>query len=202
MATLFPRPDYSAFYNPLFDHSAGTTLQVGFNPILRGYVTSDYQEGDILTEPVTSPVLFQEDLNMLEDVTRWKITYNPASDTYMIQSDDWDWRGIHAQFASWKANFACSRYQYRSEFFCYLVHVSFCSLTCLLPCTIYLCSTAQSAIWLVCMNSVLSVAPAIANSPPFTSEVLLYIKNGRHLHTGRLWKQYMNTFIHSTNVQG
>ena len=61
----------------------------------------------------------------------------------------------------------CSRYQYRSEFSCYLVDTSFCSLNCLLPWTIYLFSTAKTAIWLVRVNCLWqSVSQAIANSPP------------------------------------
>ena len=85
MATRFLRP---AFYNPFFDLSAGTTLEVGFNPILRGYVTSDFQEGDILTGQVTTPVLFEVDVTMLDYTTYWKITCDPCSGTYMIQRDN------------------------------------------------------------------------------------------------------------------
>ena len=71
----------------LFVHSAKSTLQVKFNHILRGYVTSNYQEGNILRGPVTSPVLFMEDITKLDEVTYWKITYNPASGTYAVQRE-------------------------------------------------------------------------------------------------------------------
>lgn len=86
MATRLLRPDYSAFYNP---YSAGTTIQIArFNHVIRGYVTSDFKEGDILTRQVTVPVLFEEDLIYLDDVTYWKIVYNRGSDTYRIERDD------------------------------------------------------------------------------------------------------------------
>ena len=40
--------------------------------------------------------------------------------------------------------------------------------TFLLPCTIYLCSAAQSAIWLVCVNSTFSVIPSNNKLATFT----------------------------------
>ena len=70
-----------------FVHSAGSTLQVGPNCNLRGYVTSDYKEGEILKHPVNSPILFQEDITKLEEVTYWKISYDPATGIYRIQRD-------------------------------------------------------------------------------------------------------------------
>ena len=71
-----------------FNHSAGSTLHFGFNYILRGYVTSDYQEGEILRGQVNSPIIFQEDITKLEEVTHWKITCDPSSGVYAIQRAD------------------------------------------------------------------------------------------------------------------
>ena len=86
MATRFLRLDCSAFLQS-FVHSAGSTIPIRLYPIIRGYVTSDFHEGDILKERVTYPVIFEENLIDLGDVTHWKIIYNRGSDSYRIERD-------------------------------------------------------------------------------------------------------------------
>ena len=88
MATRFLRLDCSAFLQS-FVHSAGSIIPIRLYPIqfIRGYVTSDFHEGDILKERVTYPVIFEENLIDLDDVTYWKIIYNRGSDSYRIERD-------------------------------------------------------------------------------------------------------------------
>jgi hypothetical protein len=71
----------------LFFKDVGSTssAQVQFTPILRGYITTDYQETEILRGQVASPVLFNRDLTQLEEETTWKITYNAGSGVFQIE---------------------------------------------------------------------------------------------------------------------
>ena len=104
----------------------------------------------------------------------------------------------------------CSRYQYRPEFSCYLVDTSFCSLTCLLPWTIYLFSTAKTAIWLVRVNSALFVTVCLSSDSELAAfhfffffsnlKFTAFIKRPRHRHTG-VSSQKTLISIRSTNVQ-
>jgi hypothetical protein len=61
-----------------------SSAQVQFTPILRAYITTDYQETQILRGQVTSPILFNRDLTQLEEETNWKITYNAGSGKFQI----------------------------------------------------------------------------------------------------------------------
>jgi hypothetical protein len=69
-------------------HSPASAAQVQFDtPILRAYITSEYQEGSIIRTPVISPVLFSEDLSQLDEETTWKITHNAGSGVFKITQE-------------------------------------------------------------------------------------------------------------------
>ncbi|KAG1729036.1 hypothetical protein EDB19DRAFT_2042425 [Suillus lakei] len=55
-----------------------------FTPILRAYVTSDYQETQILRGEIHSPMLWDEDLAALPETTTWNLTRDAASGRYSI----------------------------------------------------------------------------------------------------------------------
>jgi len=78
-------PDYPPS-TVLFFKDVGSTssAQVQFTPILRGYITTDYQETEILRGQISSPVLFNRDLTQLEEESNWKITYNAGSGIFTI----------------------------------------------------------------------------------------------------------------------
>ena len=76
------------FFLQPFVHSNGYPVEIKFNSILRGYVTSDFEkQNTILTARISSPVLFQEDITQLEDETYWKITYNKGTKAYKIERE-------------------------------------------------------------------------------------------------------------------
>jgi hypothetical protein len=66
------------------DVGSTSSAQVQFTPILRGYISWEYEETEILRGQVVSPVLFDRDLAQLEEETTWKITYNPATGEFQI----------------------------------------------------------------------------------------------------------------------
>ena len=86
--SLFPSAKLLVFLQS-FVYSYGSSVQIKFNSILRGYVTSDFEkENLVLTGPISSPVLFEEDVTQLEDETFWRITYNKDDNTYKIVRED------------------------------------------------------------------------------------------------------------------
>ena len=85
---LFPSAKIFVFLQS-FAHSNGSSAQIKFDYTLRGYVTSDFEkENLVITGPVSSPVLFEEDVTQLEDETFWRITYNKGDNTYKIVRED------------------------------------------------------------------------------------------------------------------
>ena len=69
-------------------HSSGSQVQVKFTPVLRGYITTDYQENAVVRGQILADRLFDEDLVNLEPVTNWRITYNKGSGVYSINPDN------------------------------------------------------------------------------------------------------------------
>jgi len=63
-------------------------VQPEFIPILRGYITPDYQEGEIMKGQITPPILFTENLVRLDQDTYWKLTYNEGTGVYKIVRDE------------------------------------------------------------------------------------------------------------------
>ena len=85
--SLFPSAILFGFLQP-FVHSVDSPVEIKFNSILRGYVTSDYEKQNmVLTSSISTPPLFQEDITQLEDETYWKITYNKGSKAYKIERE-------------------------------------------------------------------------------------------------------------------
>jgi hypothetical protein len=75
--------------NPyFFFNRAKASAQIQFTPVLRGYITSDYQENAVMRGQVSSPILFNEDLVQLEESTLWRITYNSGSGAFEIKKED------------------------------------------------------------------------------------------------------------------
>jgi hypothetical protein len=52
--------------------------------MLRAYVTSDYQESEILKGEIHSPLLWERDLATLAETITWNLTWDPATDRYTI----------------------------------------------------------------------------------------------------------------------
>jgi len=75
------RPSQALVYP---DVSPRSSVIVEFIPVLKGYITSDYREGDILRGPVASPVIFKENLVNLEQNTNWIVTFDPATGQFQI----------------------------------------------------------------------------------------------------------------------
>ena len=71
----------------LFVHSAGSSVQAKFQPILRAYIVSDFRENELLTRRVSSPVLFDYDLAALPGDTYLKLTYDQGTKEYKIVLD-------------------------------------------------------------------------------------------------------------------
>ncbi|KAG1757722.1 hypothetical protein EDB19DRAFT_59526 [Suillus lakei] len=55
-----------------------------FTPVLRAYVTSGYQETQILRGEIQSPVLWDQDLAALPETTTWNLTRDAATGRYSI----------------------------------------------------------------------------------------------------------------------
>ncbi|KAG1724082.1 uncharacterized protein EDB91DRAFT_144037 [Suillus paluster] len=65
------------------EHRGKVTAQ--FTPILRAYITSDYEENTILRGAIDTPCLWKQDLAALhEENTTWNLTRNPSTGHYEI----------------------------------------------------------------------------------------------------------------------
>jgi len=65
-----------------------SSTQCEFHPVLRGYIVSDYQESQLITGQVSSPVIFKENLTDLEPKTKWRLTYSNSNGEYHITQQD------------------------------------------------------------------------------------------------------------------
>jgi hypothetical protein len=65
-------------------HRPGSSIGSQFVPVLRGYITNEYQEGQIIRSEISSPVVFSEDLAGLEQHSVWNLTYNPGTGGFAI----------------------------------------------------------------------------------------------------------------------
>ncbi|KIL59679.1 hypothetical protein M378DRAFT_996261 [Amanita muscaria Koide BX008] len=83
----FPLPRLFSLLQPIV-HSAGSSVQSEFIPILGGYITSDYKETAVLRGQISTPRHFKENLVQLPSRTNWKIEYNKDSGAYKITTDD------------------------------------------------------------------------------------------------------------------
>ena len=83
----FPSPRSFRFLQSTV-HSAGSSGDAQFTPILAGYIVAGFQENAILKARIRAPVLFQEDLTRLRPITNWKLTYDADTGSYKIEPDN------------------------------------------------------------------------------------------------------------------
>jgi hypothetical protein len=74
-------------YNSIAKFSDGSHVVAKFTPKLRAYITSDYQESQILDVAILSDVIWEEDLDGLSQSTTWSLERDPASGRYIITQD-------------------------------------------------------------------------------------------------------------------
>jgi hypothetical protein len=61
-----------------------SNVTVQFIPKLRAYVTSSFQENEILKGEIHSPLVWEIDPSLLPETTRWNFTLDLATGQYMI----------------------------------------------------------------------------------------------------------------------
>ncbi|KAG2072238.1 hypothetical protein BDR04DRAFT_415729 [Suillus decipiens] len=65
----------------------GRQATAQFTPVLRLYITSDYQENAIIRSAITPPAIWSQDLTGLAKSTTWTLKYDAASGHYtLVQS--------------------------------------------------------------------------------------------------------------------
>ncbi|KAG1771183.1 hypothetical protein EV702DRAFT_1137405 [Suillus placidus] len=79
MGQLMPTP--ALYFNGVGDKSHVTAK---FTPVLRAYITSDYQETAILRGAIDTPAIWSRNLAELAPSTTWILTHDPASGKYTI----------------------------------------------------------------------------------------------------------------------
>ncbi|KAF9237974.1 hypothetical protein BU15DRAFT_75584 [Melanogaster broomeanus] len=67
--------------------ASGTLTSARFVPRLRAYVTSNYQEAQILRSGVSSSVIWEQNLADLDASSTWALTYNPMSGTHSLSRE-------------------------------------------------------------------------------------------------------------------
>jgi hypothetical protein len=83
-SSSFPSAILFSYLQPTL-HSSASSAQIQFIPILRGYITLNYEENEYnIVKTQMSPVLFEVNLIQLEESTSWKITYNSGSGAFKI----------------------------------------------------------------------------------------------------------------------
>jgi hypothetical protein len=63
----------------------GSHVTAKFTPVLRAYITSDYQETAIIRGAIDTPAIWSQDLAALSDSTTWNLTRDPATGHYTIE---------------------------------------------------------------------------------------------------------------------
>ncbi|KAG1777069.1 hypothetical protein EV702DRAFT_1105493 [Suillus placidus] len=76
---LMPTP--ALYFNGVGD---GSHVTAKFTPVLRAYITSDYQETAILRGAIDTPAIWSRNLAELAPSTTWTLTRDPASGKYTI----------------------------------------------------------------------------------------------------------------------
>jgi len=59
-------------------------IRLEFTPVVSGYITSDFKEGQILRAPIESPVVFKENLATLDEESNWELVRDPATGEFRI----------------------------------------------------------------------------------------------------------------------
>jgi hypothetical protein len=87
-SSSFPSAILFSYLQPTL-HSSASSAQIQFIPILRGYLTLNYEGNEYnIVKTQMSPVLFEVNLNQLEDETRWNLTYDSGSGAFKIDKDE------------------------------------------------------------------------------------------------------------------
>ncbi|KAG2339417.1 hypothetical protein BDR05DRAFT_1003378 [Suillus weaverae] len=76
---LMPTP--ALYFNGVGD---GSHVSAKFTPVLRAYLTSDYQETAILRGAIDTPAIWTRNLAELAPSTTWNLARDPASGRYTI----------------------------------------------------------------------------------------------------------------------
>ncbi|KAG1870513.1 hypothetical protein C8R48DRAFT_85691 [Suillus tomentosus] len=76
---LMPQP--ALYFNGVGD---GSHVTARFTPILRAYITSDYQETAIIRGAIDTPVVWSQDLAALAESTTWTLTRDLSNGHYTI----------------------------------------------------------------------------------------------------------------------
>ncbi|KAG1724084.1 uncharacterized protein EDB91DRAFT_144090 [Suillus paluster] len=76
---LMPKP--ALFFNEVGD---GSNVTARFTPVLRAYITSDYQETAILRGAIDTPAIWSKNLAALPESTIWNLKRDPANGHYSI----------------------------------------------------------------------------------------------------------------------
>ncbi|KAG2140362.1 hypothetical protein BD769DRAFT_1429635 [Suillus cothurnatus] len=66
------------------DVGDGSQVTAQLTPILRVYLTSDYQESTILRGAIETPAIWSQDLTGLADHTAWNLKRDPSSGRYTL----------------------------------------------------------------------------------------------------------------------
>ncbi|KAG1846390.1 hypothetical protein DFJ58DRAFT_915380 [Suillus subalutaceus] len=76
---LMPTP--ALYFDDVGD---GSHVTAQFTPILRVYITSDYQETAIIRSAIETPVIWSQDLSGLAEHTNWNLTRDGVTGRYKI----------------------------------------------------------------------------------------------------------------------
>ncbi|KAG2153858.1 hypothetical protein DEU56DRAFT_425470 [Suillus clintonianus] len=76
---LMPRP--VLYFKEVED---GSNITAQFTPMLRAYITSDYQDTAILHGAIDTPAIWEQNLAALSESTTWNLTRDPATGHYRI----------------------------------------------------------------------------------------------------------------------
>ncbi|CAG7849734.1 SubName: Full=Uncharacterized protein {ECO:0000313/EMBL:CCA74886.1} [Serendipita indica DSM 11827] len=72
-----------------FPKVGNTTMVVAkYHPILRAYMTSDYQESEVISGEIQTGLMWERDLSQLPDTSSWILTYDDDSGMYNLAPDD------------------------------------------------------------------------------------------------------------------
>ncbi|KAG9096237.1 hypothetical protein FS749_008868 [Ceratobasidium sp. UAMH 11750] len=75
-------------FQPTFfwpDVGSGSNVTAEFTPILKAYVTGEYQESQYLRGEVDTDAIWSQDLDELDDVTGWNFVEDPETGVFTIE---------------------------------------------------------------------------------------------------------------------
>lgn len=72
----------------VFNVDPGQSATIKFNPRLRVYVTSKYQESAVLRGPVSVRPILDVDVSQIGESMRFALTYDATRDTFSLNTVD------------------------------------------------------------------------------------------------------------------